>query len=183
MGRWNLWCRGGFAGVFWEIMREIIKPGGGVAGGNCTKSAEVVSSETNVVYSAAGIDDTGEGWRNSHAEKVNYYEYYQGIIMIKYNVSVSVPQHLAGEWESWMREKHIADVVATGKFVSAQLWRVLEPESADIVQFSVEYIAENLAEYEEYRAIYAPVLQADHTEIFGTRVVASRRVLREIQMW
>lgn len=103
--------------------------------------------------------------------------------MIKYNVSVSVPQDLAGEWESWMREKHIADVVATGKFISAQLWRVLEPESADMVQFSVEYIAENLAEYEEYRAKYAPALQADHTAIFGTRVTASRRVLCEIQQW
>ncbi len=103
--------------------------------------------------------------------------------MIKYNVSVSVPQDLVGEWESWMREKHIADVVATGKFISAQLWRVLEPESADMVQFSVEYIAENLAEYEEYRAKYAPALQADHTAIFGTRVTASRRVLSEIQQW
>jgi len=103
--------------------------------------------------------------------------------MIKYNVSVSVPQDLAGEWESWMREKHIADVVATGKFISAQLWRVLEPESAGVVQFSVEYIAEDLAEYEEYRTKYAPGLQADHTEIFGTRVTASRRVLNEIQQW
>lgn len=103
--------------------------------------------------------------------------------MIKYNVSVSVPQDLAGEWESWMREKHIADVVATSKFVSAQLWRVLEPESADMVQFSVEYIAENLADYEEYRATYAPALQADHTAIFGAKVTASRRVLSDIQQW
>ncbi len=103
--------------------------------------------------------------------------------MIKYNVSVSVPQDLAGEWESWMREKHIADVVATGKFVSAQLWRVLEPENGDMVQFSMEYLAEDLAEYEEYRATFAPSLQADHTAIFGTRVTASRRVLREIQQW
>lgn len=103
--------------------------------------------------------------------------------MIKYNVSVSVPQDLAGEWESWMREKHIADVVATGKFTSAQLWRVLEPESDGVVQFSVEYIAENLADYEEYRTNFAPGLQAEHTALFGARVTASRRVLRAVQQW
>ena len=82
--------------------------------------------------------------------------------MIKYNVSVSVPAELAAQWECWMREKHIADVVATGKFISAQLWRVLEPEIIDIVQFSVDYIAENPDQYEEYRVKYAPALQAGH---------------------
>jgi hypothetical protein len=103
--------------------------------------------------------------------------------MIMYVVSVSVPNDRAAEWETWMTEKHIADVLATDKFISATLWRVEFPESTTHTRFSVQYLAETMEQYEAYRADFAPALQTDHTNIFGTTVTASREVLNEIKSW
>ena len=103
--------------------------------------------------------------------------------MILYMVSVVVPNNRAEEWESWMTNKHIADVVAASKFISATLLRVIEPESTTHTRFSVQYLAENLEQYEDYRINFAPKLQQEHTAIFGTSVSASREVLKQIQQW
>ncbi|MBS1538964.1 MAG: DUF4286 family protein [Bacteroidetes bacterium] len=103
--------------------------------------------------------------------------------MILYVVSVVVPKNRADEWEAWMTKKHIADVVATGKFKSARLLRVLIPESTSHIHFSVQYLAETIEQYDDYRIYFAPKLQADHTAIFGTSVTASREVLEEIKVW
>ncbi len=103
--------------------------------------------------------------------------------MIQYIVSVSVPNNRAVEWETWMKEKHIDDVMATGKFISAQLSRIHFPESDTHCGFSTLYIAENMDEYNDYRVNFAPALQADHAAIFGTSVSASRIVSEEIKKW
>ena len=103
--------------------------------------------------------------------------------MIMYVVSVSVPNNRADEWETWMKETHIGDVFATGKFFSAKLLRVLSPESTTHTRFSVQYSAETAEQFDAYRMEFAPKLQADHTAIFGTSVTASREVLEEIKVW
>lgn len=103
--------------------------------------------------------------------------------MIQYIVSVSVPNDRAVEWETWMKEKHIDDVMATDKFISAQFSRIHSPESDTHTGFSTQYTAKNMDEYNDYRLNFAPALQADHSAIFGTSVTASRVVLEEIKKW
>ncbi|MBI3259199.1 MAG: DUF4286 family protein [Ignavibacteriae bacterium] len=103
--------------------------------------------------------------------------------MIQYTVTVSVPNELAREWETWMTEKHIDDVMATGKFISAHLWRLQSPEGSTYTRFQTQYAAESMEDYDDYRMNFAPSLQADHSAVFSSKVTASREILESIKKW
>lgn len=96
--------------------------------------------------------------------------------MIIYQVEVSVPQDLVGQWLEYMTSHHIDDVVNTGMFVSSELTRVVDPASADHTVFRVRYSCESHDKLTRYRSEFAPDLMADHTRIFGDRVSAVRTV-------
>lgn len=103
--------------------------------------------------------------------------------MIQYTVTVSVPNELAQKWETWMIEKHIDEVMATGKFISAHLWKLQSPDGSPYTRFQTQYTAESMEHYEDYRANFAPALQADHFAVFGSTVTASREILESIKKW
>ena len=45
--------------------------------------------------------------------------------MIIYNVTINIHESVHDQWMKWMQEKHINDVLATGKFSSARMVKVL----------------------------------------------------------
>jgi hypothetical protein len=45
--------------------------------------------------------------------------------MIIYNVTTNIQESVHDQWLTWMQEKHIPDVLSTGKFTSARMVRVL----------------------------------------------------------
>ncbi len=57
--------------------------------------------------------------------------------MIYYNVTVNINESVHDQWVKWMQEKHIADVIATGKFTSARLrlWDSKEKTTRKIMLF------------------------------------------------
>ena len=48
--------------------------------------------------------------------------------MILYNVTINIHESVHDKWMNWMQEKHINDVLATGKFSSARMVKVLVEE-------------------------------------------------------
>lgn len=96
--------------------------------------------------------------------------------MILYSVSVVVPVDLADEWSQWMQSIHIPDVMATGIWKEARFTRVHEPVMDSHVTYTTSYLCASYADYERYRADFAPALQAHHNELFGTQVMASRSI-------
>ena len=48
---------------------------------------------------------------------------------ILYNVTVNIDHSSHKEWVDWMKSTHIPDVMATGKFLTYHLQRILETEN------------------------------------------------------
>ncbi|MCK5440985.1 MAG: DUF4286 family protein, partial [Maribacter sp.] len=45
--------------------------------------------------------------------------------MYIYNVTTNIEDSVHDQWLKWMNETHIPDVLATGKFLSAKMCKVL----------------------------------------------------------
>jgi hypothetical protein len=96
--------------------------------------------------------------------------------MLLYNVTIIIEDTAADEWLQWMQEIHIPEVMATGKFVSNRLLKVLDSPNEGVT-YCTQYVAENLEAYNDYQNNYAPILQADLQTKFENKLVAFRTLM------
>jgi hypothetical protein len=95
--------------------------------------------------------------------------------MYIYAVSVHVQAGSEKEWQEWMQKVHIPDVLKTGCFRSARLFRVEQHEGKqDGTIFSVQYTYDQKSDFERYEREFAHKLRKEHTEKFGNRCHAFR---------
>ena len=64
--------------------------------------------------------------------------------MIIYNVTTNIHESVHDKWMIWMQHKHIPEMIATGKFVSAKMARVLIEEEMGGVTYSVQYVTDSI---------------------------------------
>ncbi len=83
-----------------------------------------------------------------------------------YNITIAVSEDIREEWLEWMSEVQIPKVLETGLFTSARLMRVHAFER-DALTYSVQYLAETRANFEQFQKEYAPDIDAKHTKRFG----------------
>ena len=70
--------------------------------------------------------------------------------MIIYNTTVNIDESIHNQWLEWMQNEHIANMIATGKFTSARLVKVLVNEDMGGVTYSVQYFAPSKEALEAY---------------------------------
>ena len=99
--------------------------------------------------------------------------------MLLYNVTLIVNDAVAEAWLMWMQEEHIPKVMNTGKFASNRLLKVVDSPNEGVT-FCVQYIAENIGEYQEYQDKYAPALQHELNEKFKDQFVAFRTLMEYV---
>ena len=99
--------------------------------------------------------------------------------MLLYNVTLIIEDSAAEEWLQWMNEIHIPEVMATGKFVSNRLLKVLDSPNEGIT-YCAQYVAETIKDYQDYQTNFAPALQADLQSKFENRFVAFRTLMEYI---
>lgn len=97
--------------------------------------------------------------------------------MIIYNVTVNIDEVVKEAWLHWMRNVHIPDMLATGKFSEAKMSRVLVDEERGGITFSVQYTAKNRTMLERYYEEDAERLRQDALDRFGPQFVAFRTEL------
>lgn len=100
--------------------------------------------------------------------------------MVIYNVTVSIDLSVANDWLSWMRSKHIPDVLKTGCFLECRLSRVNGEEEGGLT-YSVMYLAKDQATLDRYQAEFAPALQQDHADRYLGKFAAFRTTLDLIE--
>lgn len=101
--------------------------------------------------------------------------------MILYNVNCHMDQAMATEWLEWMQEVHIPEVMATGCFLSFRILKVLTNANDDEgVNYSIQYDAASMADYERYREQFAPAMQQQTKARYGERVLAFRTLLEVV---
>jgi len=79
-----------------------------------------------------------------------------------------------------MQEKHIKDVLATGKFSSARLVKVLVEEEMGGTTYSIQYTTDSKETLERYYTEDAPRLRQEGLQLFGDKMLAFRTELELI---
>lgn len=100
--------------------------------------------------------------------------------MYIYNVTTNIEEGVHEKWVRWMKEKHIPDVLNTGKFINAKLSKVLVEEDMGGVTYSVQFVAESRELLERYYKEDAPRLRKDTNTLFAGNFVAFRTELEVI---
>ena len=100
--------------------------------------------------------------------------------MILYNVTINIHESVHDQWFSWMQEKHIADVLATGKFSSARMVRVLIEEEMGGTTYSVQYTTDSKETLEKYYQEDAAGFREEGQKLFGDKMLAFRTELELI---
>jgi phosphoribosylamine-glycine ligase len=97
--------------------------------------------------------------------------------MIIYNVTINIHESVHDQWLLWMQTKHIKDVLATKKFSSARLVKVLIEEEMGGKTYSIQYTTDSKATLEKYYQEDAPRLRQEGLELFGEKMLAFRTEL------
>jgi hypothetical protein len=97
--------------------------------------------------------------------------------MIVYQVAAKIDPDLVERFEQYMREKHIADVLATGAFLGASF------ESSGVGRYRTRYMAETQDALDNYLTDFAPRLRDDVVANFPTGTEFSREFWVVLEMF
>ncbi|RZJ68501.1 MAG: DUF4286 family protein [Flavobacterium sp.] len=100
--------------------------------------------------------------------------------MIIYNITINIHESVHDQWMDWMQHKHISDVLATGKFTSARMVKVLVEEEMGGTTYSVQFTADSRELLDRYYAEDAPRLREESAQLFGDKMLAFRTELEHI---
>jgi hypothetical protein len=98
--------------------------------------------------------------------------------MIIYNVTINIDADVHLDWLEWMKSEHIPAVMATGMFIEYRFARVMSDEPAEGFTYSIQYLLDNIGDYEIYRTIYADGLRAETEKRYKNKFVAFRTMLK-----
>jgi len=101
--------------------------------------------------------------------------------MILYNVTVKVEHSIHNDWLDWMQKVHVPEIMETGMFLSNRIARMIDPVDPDGFTYAVQYYAADISKIQRYQEVYAPKLQAEHTERYKDKFVAFRTLLKIIE--
>jgi phosphoribosylamine-glycine ligase len=80
----------------------------------------------------------------------------------------------------WMQHKHIPEMLATGKFLSARMVRVLIEEEMGGTTYSVQYTTDSKETLEKYYQEDAPSIREEGIKLFGDKMLTFRTELELI---
>ncbi|MDN3705626.1 DUF4286 family protein [Myroides ceti] len=100
--------------------------------------------------------------------------------MIIYNITVNIDESVHEQWLQWMQTQHINKMLATGKFTSARIVKVLVDEEMGGITYSVQYFAPTKEALEEYRRDHENDLQQEGLKLFADKMLTFKTDLEII---
>lgn len=100
--------------------------------------------------------------------------------MILYNVTINIHESVHDRWMDWMQNKHINDVLATGKFSSARMVKVLVDEEMGGITYAIQYTTDSKETLQRYYDEDASRLREEGHRLFGDKMLAFRTELEMI---
>ena len=100
--------------------------------------------------------------------------------MIIYNVTVNIDDSVHDEWLTWMKDKHIPDMLATGKFSHANMTKVLVEEELGGTSYSIQYTTKDRKTLNAYYQEDAEKLRTEALKRYADKFVAFRTELEVI---
>jgi len=100
--------------------------------------------------------------------------------MIQYNQTINIEVSVEGEWLNWMKEEQIPDILATGMFVNARIFRLLEVEESEgTATYALQLMAETKEHLDIFQLKYEPALDAGYAKRYGNKSVSFRTLMKE----
>jgi len=100
--------------------------------------------------------------------------------MIIYNVTTNIHESAHDQWMIWMQHKHIPEMLATGKFSSARMVKVLVEEEMGGTTYAIQYTTDSMETLQRYYDEDAPRLREEGARLFGDKMLAFRTELEMI---
>ncbi|BFM42814.1 DUF4286 family protein [Flavobacterium sp. CFS9] len=100
--------------------------------------------------------------------------------MIIYNVTSNIHESVQEQWLKWMQEKHIPEILATQKFSSARIVRVMIEEEMGGITYSVQYVTDSKETLERYYIEDEPAFHKEALELFADKMLSFRTELEVI---
>ena len=99
--------------------------------------------------------------------------------MYIYNVTINIDEAVHEPWLRWMRDEHIPDMLATGKFLGALMTRVMVEEEMGGITYSIQYRTDSKETLDRYYREDAESLRAQ-SKAFEGKFVAFRTELQVV---
>jgi len=100
--------------------------------------------------------------------------------MYIYNVTVNIASNVEKEWLRWMQEKHIPEMLNTGKFSEAKMSQVMVAEEKGVT-YSIQYTTDSKETLDRYYTEDAQQLRQEGLQLFGDKLLAFRTELKVIK--
>ncbi|MFM7711118.1 MAG: DUF4286 family protein [Ferruginibacter sp.] len=100
--------------------------------------------------------------------------------MILYNVTVKVSTAITDEWLHWLKEEHIGEVLATGCFDTADVFRLLDIDDTEGPTYAIQYRTDQIERYHTYIECHAPVMRQKGFDKWGDQFIAFRSVMEAV---
>lgn len=100
--------------------------------------------------------------------------------MILYSITINVDDSIHDEWVEWIQKEHIPEVMETGCFGTAEMFRIVSPEPEDGTTYCIQYMASDISDYERYQIEHAAILQTKHKDKYGRNFTAVRTVMESL---
>ncbi len=97
--------------------------------------------------------------------------------MYIYNVTINIEESIQNEWLKWIQEKHIPDMLSTGKFMKALMTQVMVNEEMGGLTYSIQYTCKSKEVLEKYYREDAEKFQKEALQLFSNKFVAFRTEL------
>ena len=101
--------------------------------------------------------------------------------MVIYNVTTHVESSIEKNWLKWMNEKHIPKMLATKKFKTAKIFKIINENDKGGVSYAAQYQCDNKICLEQYLNDFAAKLRDDAVKKFGDRILSFRTQLELIE--
>lgn len=100
--------------------------------------------------------------------------------MIIYNVTTNIQESVHDQWLNWMQQKHIPEILATGKFSSARIVKVLVEEEMGGITYSTQYTTDSKETLDKYYQEDQARFQQEALQLFADKMLSFRTELEII---
>lgn len=100
--------------------------------------------------------------------------------MIIYNITTNIHESVHDQWLNWMQQKHIPEILATGKFSSARIVKVLVDEEMGGITYSVQYVTDSKETLDKYYLEDEPAFSQEALRLFADKMLSFRTELEFI---
>ena len=102
--------------------------------------------------------------------------------MIVYVVNINIRKEVEKEWLSWMKEKHIPEIMSLKIFTKNKIFKIFYPksENENYNSYCIKYYTNSLTDYNLYNKKYSVEIQKKHSIKYKDLFTAKRKILELI---